>query len=33
VQGQQVAQVDKHVKAEASGLDLSEPIDEADEDA
>jgi hypothetical protein len=33
VQGQQAAQVDKHMKGEASGLDLSEPIDEADEDA
>jgi hypothetical protein len=30
---QQAAQVDKHMKGEASGLDLSEPIDEGDEDA
>jgi hypothetical protein len=30
---QQASQVDKHMKGEASGLDLSEPIDEAEDDA
>jgi hypothetical protein len=28
---QQAAQVDKHMKGEASGLDLSEPIEDADD--
>jgi hypothetical protein len=29
---QQAAQVDKHMKGEASGLDLSEPVEEAEDD-
>lgn len=30
---QQAGQVDRHLKGEASGLDLSEPVEEAEDDA